>query len=95
MEQPIAGGRTVLITTCKRLLDVFLEYFPNESQDFMDEVLWDETGYPCFWHGDPEDCLRRQLGIAAERRILCLLPWKCIDDQNRAALDYLRQIGEL
>lgn len=33
-----------------------------------DHVLWNETGWPAFWTGEPEACLRRQLREAFARR---------------------------
>lgn len=51
-------------------LDLVREYFPGESEDFAWMILWNETGYPSFWHigsdGDtPAECLRTQIAKAA------------------------------
>ena len=38
------------------------EYFPNATQDEVDYILWEYTGFPCFWEtNDTEACLRKQL----------------------------------
>lgn len=67
------------------------EYFPGESDEFVDDVLWNETGYPYFWNiprkgTTPEECLRYQLGTAVERRTLCLIPMDIIEAEMRAAI---------
>jgi len=41
--------------------DIVLEYFPNANDDEIEWILWEETGYPCFWDGEPEESLRKQL----------------------------------
>lgn len=40
---------------------IVLSYFPGLSDDCISHVLWEHTGYPGFWDGEPEACLRRQL----------------------------------
>lgn len=46
--------------------EVVREYFPGASDDYVDFILWEKTGYPGFWN-IPEDgltveeCLRTQL----------------------------------
>lgn len=47
--------------------DILREYFPDESEDWLADVLWAETGYPCFWAGEPEDTLRLQLAKVRAR----------------------------
>ena len=42
------------------------EYFPNADNDKIGNILWSYTGYPCFWSGDAETCLRKQLQEAKE-----------------------------
>lgn len=42
-------------------LKIAREIFPNEEDDFLDYVLWEETGFPSFFHDDPEKELRQQL----------------------------------
>lgn len=37
------------------------EYFPDATDGEVSYILWNHTGFPCFWHGDPETCLRQQL----------------------------------
>lgn len=41
--------------------DVVREYIPGASDELVWDILWNETGYPCFWHGDPEESLRMQV----------------------------------
>ena len=46
------------------------EYFPRASDEEASFILWEKTGWPSFWHGDPETCLREQLAtfqLARER----------------------------
>lgn len=37
------------------------EFFPDASDDEAMSILWNYTGYPSFWSGEPETCLREQL----------------------------------
>ena len=51
------------------------EYFPDASDEFIDYVMWEETGFPYYWNiprdGDtPEECFRKQLAEAKERQIV-------------------------
>ena len=42
--------------------EVVREYFPDASNDEIDFILWETTGYPSFWETDDvEACLRKQL----------------------------------
>ena len=46
--------------------DAVREYFPEATPEEADFILWEKTGFPCFWNigvdGDtPEQCLRKQL----------------------------------
>lgn len=48
------------------------EYFPDADDAEIDHLIWDETGFPCFWEipldgATPEDCFRMQLARAAAR----------------------------
>lgn len=57
------GRRTVWQ---KSALDVAREYFPRMSDDRLDCILWEHTGFPFFWNipkdgKTPEECLRKQL----------------------------------
>lgn len=46
----------------KTFAAVVREYFPDATEDFIEFVLWEKTGYPCFWDtDDTEVCLRKQL----------------------------------
>lgn len=31
------------------------------SDDEVDYALWEHTGYPSFWQGDPAECCKAQL----------------------------------
>lgn len=42
-------------------LDLVREYFPQATDAEADMLLWEHTGYPDFWQGDPVECCRRQL----------------------------------
>ncbi len=42
----------------KTFLDIASEYFPDASNDELDYILWEYTGFPCFFHGDTETELR-------------------------------------
>lgn len=43
------------------------EVFPNASDAEIEHIVFERTGYPCFWNFEPEDeknpekCFRRQL----------------------------------
>lgn len=42
------------------------EYFPNATDEFLEYVIWEKTGYPHFWNipedgASPEECFRKQL----------------------------------
>lgn len=50
----------------RTVYDVANQYFPGVNVWELNEILWSYTGYPEFWIGDPETCLRRQLKEAAE-----------------------------
>jgi len=46
--------------------EVVREYFPGASDDYVDYILWEKTGFPEFWNipkdgATPEECLRKQL----------------------------------
>lgn len=46
--------------------DIVREYFPGISDQKADAILWEFTGWPCFWNGDPEECMRKQLQESAD-----------------------------
>lgn len=48
----------------KTFLDVAREYFPELSDDELDFILWEYTGFPSFFDGDTETELRKQLQYA-------------------------------
>ena len=42
--------------------EIVRKYFPTATDDKVDFILWEHTGYPCFWKdSDVEKCLREQL----------------------------------
>lgn len=46
--------------------EIAKEIFPDKPDAFLSYVIWNETGYPCFWAipecGEtPEECFRNQL----------------------------------
>jgi len=41
---------------------VVREYLPKIGDEFVDFILWEKTGFPCFWETeDVEACLRKQI----------------------------------
>ena len=44
-----------------KVINIVREYFPKCDLEYADYILWNKTGWPSFWHGDPETCLREQL----------------------------------
>lgn len=42
------------------------EYFPGADERLINYVLWNCTGFPSFWDGDPETVLRQQLQAAKD-----------------------------
>jgi len=60
------------MNNCKALIelrtvyDVANQFFPGANICVLRDILWNYTGYPQFWVGDPETCLRRQLKEAKE-----------------------------
>lgn len=48
------------------LLEIVREYIPDASEEEVDFILWEFTGYPSFWNipkdgKTVEQCLRKQL----------------------------------
>lgn len=64
------------------------EYFPGWDEDTLADVIWSETGWPCFWSYRPiEDCLRLQLAIVASREIFAefgYFPYELILEREMA-----------
>ena len=50
--QPLTGAVAIRIAR---------EYFPDANEETLGYILWNHTGFPGFWKGDPETCLREQL----------------------------------
>jgi len=47
-------------------VEIVKEYFPDASDEEANDILWGETGFPCFWRlgkdgATPIECLRKQL----------------------------------
>lgn len=49
----------------KTVGSVVKEYFPGASEDLIEFIVWEKTGFPSFWltkdEEDAEGCFRRQL----------------------------------
>lgn len=52
-------------------LDIAREYLPEMSDDDLNYVIWNHTGFPSFWRPEdgktPEECFRTQLKRFAEQ----------------------------
>lgn len=62
------------------IAEIAREYFPEASDLELEGIVWERTGFPCFFEGEPELSLRRQL--AAFRSIVDKYPsgnfcWNC------------------
>jgi len=47
-------------------VELVKEYFPSATDEQADYILWEKTGFPCFWRlgedgATPEACCRKQL----------------------------------
>ena len=74
-------------------IDLAREYFPGESNRFLEDVLWSETAFPFNVDGK-FDHLRGQLAKAAERRSFCVDSMRMVEDEIWAAIDAARKGGE-
>ena len=51
------------------VLEIVREYFPKTSKEEAVYILWNETGWPCFWEtNDSVACLRKQLEHARKNK---------------------------
>ena len=46
--------------------EIAKEVFPGKSDEELDFIIWEKTGFPSFWNipedgNTPEECLRKQL----------------------------------
>lgn len=46
--------------------EIAKEIFPDKPDDFLEWVIWEQTGFPEFWNipedgNTPEECLKKQL----------------------------------
>jgi len=49
-------------------LDIVRQWFPTATEDEAGYILWNETGWPCFWDGDDAvACLHEQLKDLSDR----------------------------
>jgi hypothetical protein len=37
--------------------DLVREFFPNDNKDEIEYILWNETGWPCFFDKFPDDLI--------------------------------------
>ena len=57
----------------KTINDIVLEYFPNATDNEIEFIVWEKTGFPGFWNipedgATPEECFHKQLAeYAAEK----------------------------
>ena len=54
------------------IAEIVREYIPDASDELVEFVTWEKTGYPSFWcipeDGEtPEECFRKQVKEAAEK----------------------------
>ncbi len=46
----------------KTFEEIVKEYFPDATDDEVEYILWEKTGFPCFFEtADIEACFRKQL----------------------------------
>lgn len=58
-------------------IEIAKEVFPGKPDDFISFVLWEHTGYPCFWstsaeYPTPEAVCRKQLEDFRDGKCECL-----------------------
>ena len=51
------------IKLSKPLGAIVRDIFPDATDEEVDGLLWNRTGYPCFWRDDPEKCIREDLSV--------------------------------
>jgi hypothetical protein len=49
------------IKPSETIADVVRRYFPDATSEQVDHILWNHTGFPAFFVGDPITALRSQL----------------------------------
>lgn len=47
-------------------LDLVRDFFPDVSDEQALDILWNYTGFPAFWDGDPLKVCREQLAYLKE-----------------------------
>ena len=55
-----------------KAIEIAKEYFTDADEEFLDFIIWSETGFPSFWQipedgNDAEECFRKQLQEAKEK----------------------------
>ena len=46
----------------KTFSEIVREYFPEATDSEVGFIIWEKTGYPCFWEShDIEACFRKQV----------------------------------
>lgn len=69
--------------TYSKAVAIVKEYYPELKgkkgiNNFAGYTLWNFTGWPSFWSGDPEMCMREQIKAYADD------PQKVVDEQESA-----------
>lgn len=49
-----------------RMMEIAKEYFPDQTDLFVGDILWNHTGAPCFLSEPIEANLRQQLACVAD-----------------------------
>lgn len=52
--------------TAPSFVDLVREYFPGVTDEQAMDILWNYTGFPGFWDGDPARVCREQLAHLKE-----------------------------
>ena len=57
----------------KTIGEVVREYIPDATDEEIEFIVWEKTGYPSFWcipqdGATPEECFRKQVREYAEKR---------------------------
>lgn len=66
VDHPPTGGYITLngelvYYFSKSPLDIVREFAPGVTDDEANSILWEFTGWPMFWRGEPEISMRRSL----------------------------------
>lgn len=58
---PMIPANIPPLTWGEKCLRMARSVFPDWDDDHLGYVLWNETGFPCFWEFEPEFSLMMQL----------------------------------